>query len=106
MCTQHQSCSYCPLSPSGEINCKLIINKNSISIKFYHLVNQVLELHSSGQVSARIKGEGLHLATNQFIILIMFDNPDLRCERHLQLHEGITGHSPGAISVHALDTVT
>ena len=34
------------------------------------------------------------------------DNPHLGCECHLQLHVGVPGYSPGAISVHALDTVT
>ena len=37
----------------------------------YYLVNQVLQLHSSGEVSARVKGEGLHLGTNQFFSIYL-----------------------------------
>ena len=41
----------------------------------YYLVNQVLQLHSSGEVSARVKGEGLHLAAINFFSIFYLLSP-------------------------------
>ena len=59
----------------------------------YCLVNQVLELHTSGEVSAGIKGEGLHLATNHYLYFIDYHQDNhLRFECHRQLYLCILSH--------------
>ena len=93
MCSQSQSCSWCPQSPSGDINYYELIIYLS-----YCLVNQVLELHTSGEVSAGIKGEGLHLATNHYLYFIgikslsLLQDNHLRFECHCQLYLCILSH--------------
>ena len=88
MCSQSQSCSWWSQSPSGDSNYYEVI-----IFTRYCLVNQVLELHTSGQVSARVKGEGLHLETNHYLYFIDYHQDNhLRFECHRQLYLGILSH--------------